>query len=353
MLALALGVAIVAGVALGSVAVSTQVVLGAIVRHMAQLVGLGDAAGVQQTWSAAEDAIVWQLRLPRVLAAALVGAALATSGALFQGLFRNPMADPYALGISSGAAFGATVALLVTAGAAGTVGVWATALTGAGAVVVPACAFLGAIGAAVVVYSIARRGQTLPVTDLLLSGFAVAALLGAGTTLLLVLSDRLLQRLRTVFSFLAGGITVAGWPSLGPAPLLIALGLLAALALTRWLDAFQLGEEGAAHVGVPVERAKGLTVLVAAFLTACAVVLSGLVGFVGLLVPHAVRLVLGPSHRTLLPAAALGGAAFLVLADLLARTVIAPVELPVGVLTATVGGPVFLVMLKRSRSVER
>ena len=129
--------------------------------------------------------------------------------------------------------------------------------------------------------------------------------------------------------------------------------MLLALLLGRWLDAFLLGEEGAAHVGVPVERAKALTVAVAALLTAAAVTLSGLVGFVGLLVPHAVRLVLGPAHRTLLPASALGGAAFLVLGDLLARTVIAPTELPVGVLTALVGGPAFLVLLRRSRRMGR
>ncbi|MGH2370554.1 MAG: FecCD family ABC transporter permease, partial [Chloroflexota bacterium] len=309
----------------------------------AQHVGLPE---VVSTWSPAQDAIVWQLRLPRVLAGALVGAALATSGALFQGLFRNPMADPYVLGISSGAAFGATLALALPA-----VVVAPAALYGlAGYGLVPGAAFAGALGAAILVYSIARRGARMPITDLLLAGFAVAAVLGAGTTLLLVLNDRLLLRLRTVLAWMAGGIAVGGWEQLGTAAPLIALGLLLAFLLARWLDAFLLGEEGAATVGVPVERAKQCVVVVAALLTAAAVTLSGLIGFVGLLVPHAIRLIAGPSNQLLLPAAALGGAAFLVLADLLARTILAPLELPVGVLTALVGGPAFLVLLKRSRS---
>lgn len=327
--------AIVAAIALGAVPVPAAAVVGVIARQLG-------VPGIEVGWTAAQEAIVWQVRLPRVLAGALVGAALATSGTLFQGLFRNPMADPFVLGISSGAGLGATLALMLPAG---------SPLSGLGFALLPLSAFAGALGAALLVYSVARRGNALPVTDLLLTGFAVAALLGAGTTLLLVLNDRLLLRLRAIFAWLAGGISVAGWAPLAPAAVLVATGLLLALLLGRWLDAFLLGEEGAAHVGVPVERAKALTVGVAALLTASAVTLSGLVGFVGLLVPHALRLVIGPSHRALLPAAALGGAAFLVLADLLARTVIAPSEIPVGVLTAVVGGPAFLILLKRSRSV--
>jgi len=336
----------VAGVAWGSTWVPPRTVAGVIAGHL--------GVPVAFTWPATEDAIVWQLRLPRVLAGALVGAALATSGALFQGLFRNPMADPYVLGISSGAALGATLALafpFLALGSGGVAGALATGLAGAG--VVPLCAFAGALGAAALVVGLARRGTQLPVTDLLLAGFATAAVLGAATTFLLVMSDRLLLRLRTVFAWMAGGIAVGGWGQLALAAPLIVLGLGAALALARWLDAFLLGEEGAATVGVPVEGAKTAAVAVAALLAAAAVTLSGLVGFVGLLVPHALRLVVGPSHVRLLPAAALGGAAFLVLADLLARTVLTPVELPVGVLTALVGGPAFLVLLKRSRGVRR
>jgi iron complex transport system permease protein len=339
----------VVGVAWGTTPVPPATVAGVVARHLGLPVPIA--------WPATQDAIVWQLRLPRVVAGALVGAALATSGALFQGLFRNPMADPYVLGISSGAAFGATVALalpvlvLAPTGAPGGVpgALWA-GFGGPG--IVPLCAFAGALGAATLVASLARRGTRLPVADLLLAGFATAAVLGAATTFLLVMNDRLLLRLRSVFAWMAGGIAVGGWGQLALAAPLILLGVVAALALARWLDAFLLGEEGAATVGVPVEGAKTAVVAVGALLTAAAVTLSGLVGFVGLLVPHAVRLVAGPANVRLIPAAALGGATFLVLADLLARTVLAPVEVPVGVLTALTGGPVFLVLLKRSRSMR-
>jgi iron complex transport system permease protein len=350
-LGLALLGAMVAGVVWGAVPVPPGTVVAVVARHLGASWLVGQL-GLPAEWPAAQEAVVWQLRLPRVLAGALVGAALATSGALFQGLFRNPMADPYVLGISSGAALGATLVLAVPAlpllGAApADPGAFWTALTGYG--LVPLAAFAGAIGAATLVYQLARRGQYLPITDLLLAGFAVAAVLGAATTVLLVMNDRLLLRLRAVFSWMAGGIAVGSWGQLALAAPLIGVGLLLAWLLGRWLDAFLLGEEGAATVGVPVEWTKRCVVLVAALLTAAAVTLSGLVGFVGLLVPHAIRLVVGPSHQHLLPAAALGGAVFLVLADLLARTILAPVELPVGVLTALVGGPAFLLLLRRSR----
>jgi iron complex transport system permease protein len=334
--------AMTAGVAWGTAPVPASVVFGATAKHLG-------VPGIVATWPPAQDAIVWQLRLPRVLAGALVGAALATSGTLFQGLFRNPMADPYVLGISSGAAFGTILILSLeqAIGRALPAGLASASYTSGG--IAPLAAFAGALLAALVVFAIARRGAQVPIADLLLAGFAVSAVLGAGTTVLLVLDDRLLLRLRVVFSWMAGGIAVAGWGQLGLAAPLVVAGLALSFVLGRWLDAFLLGEEGAAAVGVPVEVAKRSIVAVAALLAAAAVTLSGLVGFVGLLVPHAVRLVVGPSHGTLLPVAALAGAAFLVLADLLARTVLAPVELPVGVLTALVGGPVFLFLLKRTR----
>ncbi len=202
------------------------------------------------------------------------------------------------------------------------------------------------------VVSLARRGPPRPGTPPVLAALAVAAVLGAATPFVLVLNERLLLRLRTVFAWMAGGIAVGGWGQLAGAAPMILVGLALALLLSRWLDAFLLGEEGAAGVGVPVERAKQIVVAVAALLTGAAVTLSGLIGFVGLLVPHAVRLVAGPSHPLLLPASALGGATFLVLADLLARTMLSPVELPVGVLTALAGGPAFLVLLKRSRGAR-
>jgi iron complex transport system permease protein len=274
-----------------------------------------------------------------VIGAALVGAALAVAGVLYQGLLRNPLADPFVIGASGGAAFAATLALV----ALPSLGL----VLGFGAV--PICAFLGALAAVALVYQLARVGSTTPLTTLLLAGFAVSAVMTAGVSLLIVLSDRLQVRLRSLFSLLTGGISVSGWDQLLIVLPLILVGLAAALLYGRTLNAFALGEEGAAYVGVEVERQKGFIVVIATWLTATAVTISGLIGFVGLLVPHALRLVLGPDHRLLLPGSALAGAAFLVLMDALARFVIRPAELPLGVLTACIGGPLFLWLLRRTR----
>jgi iron complex transport system permease protein len=300
------------------------------------------------TWPPAEEAILWQLRFPRVVAAALVGAALACSGALLQGLFRNPLADPYVLGISAGAGLAATVAMaLLASGGATGAAAGVSLLRWAGFGPVPLAATAGGFFAVLVVYSLARRGGRVPPTRLLLAGFAVSSVCNAGSTLLIVLSERLLLNWRSLLGWLVGGVVVSGWAQVGAAAPLIFLAVVAGWFLARWLDALLLGEEGAAQVGVPVEAAKVAVVLVASVLAGAAVALAGLVGFVGLLVPQAVRLALGPGHRTLLPCATLAGAIFLVLADLLARVVLAPTELPVGVITALAGGPAFLWLLRR------
>lgn len=339
----ALCAAIVAGVGWGTVPIAPSLVARVILSH------LGIAA-ITVDWTAAQDAIVWHVRLPRVLGAVLVGGALATSGALFQGLFRNPMADPFVLGISAGAAFGATLALLAgpTAGLAA-IGILAPTAAGLQALVVPGAGACGALVTAFVVFRLARRGAGFVLTDLLLAGFAVGSILTAATTAVLVLNDQMAVRLRLVFSWLAGGIAVNGWGHLAVIAPIVMLGMAVAFGLGRWLDPLVLGEAGAASVGVPVATAIRATLATGAILAATAVTLGGLIGFVGLLVPHMLRRLTGPSHRRLLPACALGGGAFLVLADLLARVVLAPVELPVGILTALVGGPVFLAILRRAR----
>ena len=335
--------AVVAGVAWGAVVIPTHVVVGVISNHL----GLTTLAS---TWSPAQDAIVWQVRFPRVLGAALAGSALATSGALFQGLFRNPMADPFVLGISSGAAFGATLALLVGPAAGfAAVGFLAPTAAGVQAMFVPAAGAVGAVATAFVVFRISRRGAGFLLTDLLLAGFAVGSMLTAATTAVLVLNDQMAVRLRLVFSWLAGGIAVNGWGHLAVAAPVVLVGLGVAYALAHWLDPLVLGEAGAASVGVPVAMTIRVTLATGAILAASAVTLGGLIGFVGLLVPHMLRRLTGPSNRRLLPACAFGGGAFLVTADLLARYVLAPVELPVGILTAMVGGPAFLVILHRAR----
>ncbi len=279
------------------------------------------------------DTIVWQIRLPRVTLAALVGAALALAGAGFQGVFRNPLADPYLLGAASGAGFAAALAML----AGGGLGL----LGGLG---VPAAAFLGAGLTVAVVVLLARRGWSLPVVPMVLAGVVVGSCLAAGTSFLLLAAR---EQAASILTWLLGSLAFASWERVGSMlpPLLLAAIVL--LAAARALDVLQLGEPAAAQLGVHVEGLKLSVVAAATLATAAAVSVAGVIGFVGLVVPHAVRLALGPDHRRLLPIAALWGAGFMVLADLVARTVIAPAELPVGVVTALVGAPFFLVLLRR------
>ncbi len=289
-------------------------------------------------WQPTEETIVFQVRLPRVLGAALVGAALSTAGVLFQGLLRNPMADPYIIGTASGAAFGATLAMLLPL---------SVVFYGFG--LVPIAAFLGALATVLIVYRLARFGGKAPIVGMLLAGFVVSSFLVAIVMLLLTMSDRLGLRFQQVFSFLMGGISVTYWQQIAVIAPLVIIGIIVAQLFAGHLNAFSVGEEGAAYLGINVEREKMLILGIGSLLTACAVSIGGLIGFVGLIMPHAMRLILGPDHRLLLPASALAGASFLMLADLLARTVVSPAQIPVGVLTALIGAPFFIYLLRRTR----
>jgi iron complex transport system permease protein len=289
-----------------------------------------------QTWPAGDEIILLQLRFPRVAGGVLVGAALGAAGVLFQGLLRNPLADPLLLGVSSGAALGATIGFIVP-------GFLVTDWLGFSLATV--LAFAGSLGAVAVVYALATRGRRTPIVTLLLAGVAVSVIMTAVQNLLISINPQLGLHVLGLYSWLAGAIDVQSWTQVGVVLPVIVLAIGGGVVLAPVLDAFALGEEMAAHLGVSVERCKVAIVALAALLVACAVSLSGIVGFVGLLAPHACRLLLGPRHRLLLPAAALLGAIFVVLADLLART--APTELPLGVVTALVGGPFFLFLLRR------
>ncbi|MFC1979622.1 FecCD family ABC transporter permease [Chloroflexota bacterium] len=293
---------------------------------------------IPATWRAVDEMIIFQIRLPRVIGGALVGAALATSGVLFQGLLRNPMADPYIIGTSAGAALGATVAMMLPVN---------LAFLGFG--LVPVLAFCSALGTVILVYNLARVGGKTPIISMLLAGFVVSALLFAIMAFLMSIGDRLDLNLHTVYSFLFGHISVTGWGQVAVIAPLIIGGIIVARYFAFHLNAFSLGEEGAAYLGVEVERNKLLILGLGSLLTAAAVSISGLVGFVGLVVPHAVRLSLGPDHRLLLPASALAGGAFVVIADLLARALLAPVEIPVGIITAIIGAPFFIYLLRHTR----
>ena len=279
------------------------------------------------------DTIVWQIRLPRVALAALVGAALALAGAGFQGVFRNPLADPYLLGAASGAGFAASVVMV----AGGTVGL-------VGRFSVPLAAFVGASATVLVVVALARRGWTLPVVPMVLAGVVVGSCLAAGTSFVLLAAR---EQAAGILTWLLGSLAFASWERVGSVLPLVLVAAAALLASARALDVLQLGESAAAQLGVPVEALKLTVVAAGTLATAAAVSVAGVIGFVGLVVPHAVRLAVGPDHRRLVPIAALWGAGFMVLADLVARTVIAPAELPVGVVTALVGAPFFLMLLRR------
>ncbi|HCJ10322.1 MAG TPA: iron ABC transporter [Clostridiales bacterium] len=293
-------------------------------------------SGVVSDWPASHEAIILTLRLPRVLLACVVGASLAVAGGAFQGLFRNPMADPYVIGVSSGAALGAALAIAARP---------QVDLLGMGSV--SAAAFLGAVVTVFIVYHIARVGRHVPVGNLLLSGVAVGAFLSALVSVVIVFSRR---RLGEIVFWLMGSLAGRGWTHLSAVLPYLVIGSVVLVYHSRDLNAMLLGEEEATHLGIPVERVKRTILAGASLLTAAAVAACGIVGFVGLIVPHILRLVVGPDHRVLLPVSALGGALLMVLSDLAARTVVSPGELPVGVVTAVLGGPFFLYLLRRSRS---
>ncbi len=279
--------------------------------------------------------IVLDVRLPRVLLAAVVGAGLALVGAVLQALVRNPLADPYLLGISSGASTGAVLVVVL----------------GVGAVSMQAGAFAGALLAMVTVYAMARSGAAVTTGRLVLAGVAVQYVLSALTSLVLVTSAEN-EHLRAILFWTLGGLGQARWHTLLLPALVLGAGLALLLALARPLDLLLVGEEGATVLGLDTGRFRAASFVLASLVTAVLVTVSGAIGFVGLMVPHAARMAVGAGHRALLPVAALGGAAFLVLADLAARTVAAPEEIPVGVLTALTGGPFFLWLLRRTRRTE-
>ena len=319
-------VALVLGVGMGSVAVAPGDTL-AILGH--RLLGLD----LPRTWTDQAEVIVMDLRLPRVLTTMLVGMALAVAGVTFQGLLRNPLADPYVLGTASGAALGAAIAVLIPV---------RSVVLGFG--LLNGLAFVGALLAVVVVYRLARLSGLAPLTGLLLTGYAVGSLLAAGLTMAMYLSG---AGLRQIFGYLLGGFSNASWEHLLGAFPIVVISSILILSRARTLNALLLGEETASHLGIDVRRERRILLGLASLVTAAAVAISGLIGFVGLVVPHVVRLLVGPSARLVLPLSALGGAMLLAYADLAARLM---GDIPVGVVTAVIGAPFFIIVLRRSRA---
>jgi len=322
--AVALVVTVLVAVTIGPARLAVGEVARSIGLHL-HLVGGVDAV------APLHDAIVWQLRLPRVLTAAAVGAGLALSGAVMQSLTRNPLADPYLLGLSSGASLGAVAVLVL--------GV---------ALVLPVAAFAGALLALVGTLTLARTGGTLTPGRAVLAGLAVSQLAAAGTSFVIFWTATG-DSYREILAWLMGSLAGATWRSVlisGGALLLV--GTVLVISGTR-LDAFTFGDTSAAALGLHVDRTRWTLMTLVALLTGAMVAVSGAIGFVGLVLPHIVSAVTGPAHRRLLPVAALAGGTFLVWADTLARTVFDPRELPVGIVTALIGVPVFAVLLRRGR----
>jgi iron complex transport system permease protein len=327
----ALLVAALLGVVIGSVAIPPGAVLALVLER---LTGLRAAV----TYPPAYATILFDIRLPRVTLMALTGAALAAAGASYQGLFRNPLADPYLVGVAAGAGLGATLAL-----------VFNLPNTYVGLSAVPISAFVGALLTVGLVVLSARVGGRMPVSTTLLAGVAIGAFAAAFTTFIMLRSP---DGLRKSFNWMLGGYAGGGWqPVVIILPYLV-VGLAALQLNARALNVLQLDEEQARQLGINVDRVKLVLVLAATLMTAAVVAFGGLIGFVGLIVPHSLRLIGGPDYRRLIPLSAIGGAAFLILADLAARTIVAPQELPVGVVTAMAGAPFFVFLLRRlKRSV--
>jgi iron complex transport system permease protein len=292
---------------------------------------------IDPTWSDNLEVIILDIRLPRVIMAGLVGAALSIAGATYQGLFRNPLADPYLIGVAQGAAMGAAIGFLLQVS-------WQGAAFGT----IPILAFCGAVINVVIVYSLARVGKTLPVTTLILAGVALGALWGSAVSYLVITSG---EKIRGILFWLMGTFSLSKWSEVGVVLPYVVIGAVVIMLYSRSLNVMQLDEEQAKQLGINVEKVKLILLAAATLITAAAICFVGIIGFVGIIIPHMVRLIWGPDHRFLLPLSMLTGAIFLIFTDLLARTVMAPAEIPIGVITAICGVPFFLYLLRRRKGI--
>ena len=326
-----LAIATVAGIAVGSTGIPWSTVTRVLAAKMLPT-GWIDLAGIPE----ADQVIVWLIRMPRVVVAGLAGAALAVAGAQLQGVFRNPLAEPSVIGVSQGAALGAVIAFI-------------TGLTARSPLWLPLAAFTGAFLALFAVHLIATRAGRTPIATLLLAGIALGAMISACTSLLISLSFVNWEVAAEIVFWMMGGLDSRTWTHVWISLPLVVLGLLISLWYSRDLDLLLLGEETSKSLGVDAESVRRTILTTGAMLAGAAVAVSGVVGFVGLIVPHAIRLFLGPSHRKLLPACVLTGAFFLIACDLLARTINPPSEIRLGIVTATFGAPFFLYLLRNRR----
>jgi len=330
--------ALLLSVAFGAVNIPPGTVLNLAAKQFANQAAT-DVVVPRVETEAIYETILFQIRLPHALLMALTGAALAGSGAAYQGLFRNPLADPYLIGVASGAGLGAVLMLTLPGAGRSLLGMYS----------VPVAAFAGAGLAVFAVYSLARVGRSAPVTTLILAGVAVGAFASALTSFWML---RGTGELRRVLAWLMGGAALDGWQPVWVILPYIVVGLGVLAASGHALNVLQFGEEQARTLGLPVERTRLMLIAAASLATAAAVSFSGIIGFVGLVVPHIMRLLWGPDYRRLISLSILGGASMLLLADLLARWVLAPEELPVGIITSLTGAPFFLWILRRAKGTS-
>jgi len=319
-------VALLASVAIGAVPIPLRDVVRLLIPSLAD---------TEIDTPAAFATILYEIRLPNLILIALAGMALGASGTAFQGLFRNPLADPYVIGIAAGAGLAAVLAMVAR---------WPADVLGMAAV--PAAAFAGALLTVGLVYALARVGRSTPVTTLILAGVAVSSFATAITSTVMLLSTSELHRAVT---WMVGGFSLGGWGPVMVSLPYVAIAIVVLLPLGRPLDVLQFGDEQASQLGLNVDRLKLVIVLAASLAAATAVAFLGIIAFVGLVVPHLARLLWGTSYRRLLPLATLLGASFLLFADIIARSILSPRVLPVGVVTAIVGAPFFLYLLARSK----
>jgi len=329
-LLVALGVAIIFTTAVGSVQIPFSTTWQILLSKL-------PLVQVTPTWQGTLETIILEIRLPRVVLAGLVGGALSLAGATYQGLFRNPLADPYLIGVAQGAALGAVVGFLLPSP-------WHNIGFG----IIPLLAFVGALVSTAIVYTLARVGKTLPVTTLILAGVALGALLGSVVSYLIISSG---EKMHGIIFWLMGSFSLSQWSEVKVVLPYVVAGVVVILLFARPLNVMQLDEEQAQQLGINVEKLKLVLLAAATLITAAAVSFVGTIGFVGIIIPHAVRLIWGPDHRFLLPLSVLSGAIFLILADVIARTLLAPMEIPIGVITALVGAPFFLYLLRRRKRV--
>jgi len=329
---LGLAAALVAVIAVATTIGSVDVPLSTTFQILADRLPFVD---INPTWQSTTATIIMDIRLPRVILAGLVGSALSIAGATYQGLFRNPLADPYLIGVAQGASLGAVAGFLIPV---------AWNLSGLG--VVPVFAFIGAIIATIVVYLLARVGKTLPVTTLILAGVALSALLQSIVSYFVISSN---EKMHGIIFWLMGSFSMSQWSEVAVVLPYVAVGTAVIIVFARLLNVMQLDEEQAQQLGVNVEKYKIILLAAATLITAASVSFVGTIGFVGIIIPHAVRLIWGADHRSLLPLCILTGAIFMIIADLVSRTILAPTEIPIGIITAICGAPFFLYLLRRRK----